>query len=191
MSLQGKTLFIWQIKVAKTAKAKLCVTKHGIGGPGTLWHIKALTYQKPQAKASESRFGTQKALPYLNPQAKAPDRRYQRQKRIPRRKPTNYPQNSASPNSGVLCLCKEKRSYFDKPRLQRLPKRLSLLFDYFAKSRVCLAFPKANTRSLHKTPANYPRILLCRILELLCLCREKRSFFDKPRLQRRQKRWSG
>ena len=30
---------------------------------------------------------------------------------------------------------------------------LSLLFDYFAKSRVCLAFPKANTRSLHKTPA--------------------------------------
>ena len=40
VSLQGKTLFIRQIKVAKTAKAKLCVTKHGIGGPGTLWHIK-------------------------------------------------------------------------------------------------------------------------------------------------------
>ena len=27
VSLQGKTLFIWQIKVAKTAKAKLCATK--------------------------------------------------------------------------------------------------------------------------------------------------------------------
>ena len=79
VSLQGKTLFIWQIKVAKTAKAKLCATnqssvphpklcatnqssvphpklcgtnqssvpqpklcatKHGIGGPGVLWHIK-------------------------------------------------------------------------------------------------------------------------------------------------------
>ena len=39
-------------------------------GFGTL---KALTYQKPQAKAAESRFGTQKALPYLNPQAKAPE----------------------------------------------------------------------------------------------------------------------
>ena len=26
VSLQGKTLFIWQIKVAKTAKAKLCAT---------------------------------------------------------------------------------------------------------------------------------------------------------------------
>ena len=36
MSLQGKTLFIWQIKVAKTAKTKLCATKHGIGGPGGL-----------------------------------------------------------------------------------------------------------------------------------------------------------
>ena len=30
VSLQGKTLFIWQIKVAKTAKAKLCATKTGI-----------------------------------------------------------------------------------------------------------------------------------------------------------------
>ena len=40
VSLQGKTMFIWQIKVAKTAKAKLCATKHGIGGPGVLWHIK-------------------------------------------------------------------------------------------------------------------------------------------------------
>ena len=30
-----------------------------------------------------------------------------------------------------------------------------------------------------RQPAYYPRILLCRILELLCLCREKRSFFDK------------
>ena len=28
VSLQGKTLFIWQIKVAKTAKAKLCATKN-------------------------------------------------------------------------------------------------------------------------------------------------------------------
>ena len=27
VSLQGKTLFIWQIKVAKTAKSKLCATK--------------------------------------------------------------------------------------------------------------------------------------------------------------------
>ena len=26
--MQGKTLFIWQIKVAKTAKAKLCATKN-------------------------------------------------------------------------------------------------------------------------------------------------------------------
>ena len=40
----------------------------GMTGFGTL---KALSYQKPQAKAAESRFGTQKALPYLNPQAKA------------------------------------------------------------------------------------------------------------------------
>ena len=60
------------------------------------------------------------------PQVKATDRRYQRRKNIPRRKPANYPQNSASPNSGVLCLCKEKRSVFGKPRLQRLPKRSSV-----------------------------------------------------------------
>ena len=26
----------------------------------------------------------------------------------------------------ILCLCKEKRSFFDKPRLQRLPKRSSV-----------------------------------------------------------------
>ena len=38
----------------------------------------------------------------------------------------NYPQNSASPNSGALCLCREKRSVFGKPRLQRLPKRSSV-----------------------------------------------------------------
>ena len=38
-----------------------------------------------------------------------------------------------------------------------------------------------------RKPANYPRILLCRILELLCLCREKRSVLGKTWLQRRQK----
>ena len=71
-----------------------------------------------------------------------------------------------------MCLCKEKRSVFDKPRLQRLPKRLSLLFDYFAKSRVCLAFPKANTRSLHKIPAYSPRIRLRRILEFCAFAKK-------------------
>ena len=40
----------------------------GMTGFGTQ---KALTYQKPQAKAPESRFGTQKALPYQKPQAKS------------------------------------------------------------------------------------------------------------------------
>ena len=34
-------------------------------------------------------------------------------------------QNSAKPNSGVLCLCREKRSFFDKPRLQRRPKQVT------------------------------------------------------------------
>ena len=127
-------------------------------------------------------------------------------------------QNSASPNSGAFCLCREKRSVLGKTWLQRrqkrkpanyrkkrsflqfwhkavaqemafsMPKLLSLLFDYFAKSRVCLAFPKANTRSLHKTPA-YNRKKRS-FLQLLCLCKEKRSFFDKPRLQRLPKRSS-
>ena len=40
-----------------------------------------------------------------------------------------------------------------KQELPDAKARLSLLFDYFAKSRVCLAFPKAKTRFLHKTPA--------------------------------------
>ena len=35
-----------------------------------------------------------------------------------------------------------------------------------------------------RKPAYCPRILLCRILELLCLCREKRSVFGKTWLQR-------
>ena len=34
-----------------------------------------------------------------------------------------YPKNSASPNSWVLCLYKEKRSAFGKQRLQRLQKQ--------------------------------------------------------------------
>ena len=38
----------------------------------------------------QGRFGTYKALTSQKPQAKATDRRYQRQKRIPRRKPANY-----------------------------------------------------------------------------------------------------
>ena len=80
----------------------------------------------PTGSVGMTGFGTLKALSYQKPQAKAPERRFHWRKNIPRRKPANYPQNSASPNSGVLCLCKEKRSFFDKPRLQRLPKRLSL-----------------------------------------------------------------
>ena len=31
-----------------------------------------------------------------------------------------------NPESAVLCLCKEKRSFFNKPRLQRLPKQSSV-----------------------------------------------------------------
>ena len=38
----------------------------------------------------QGRFGTYKALTSQKPQAKATDRRYQRRKRIPRRKPANY-----------------------------------------------------------------------------------------------------
>ena len=43
VSLQGKTLFIWQIKVAKTAKAKLCATKN--------WHnyLKFCAFAKKNA----------------------------------------------------------------------------------------------------------------------------------------------
>ena len=59
VSLQGKTLFIWQIKVAKTAKAKLCATKNRHN--------------------------------YLK----------------------------------FCAFAKKNRSFFDKPRLQRLPKRSS------------------------------------------------------------------
>ena len=51
----------------------MCYKIARLWGPGGLWHLKTLPYQKPQAKAYESRFGTQKALPYLNPQAKAPE----------------------------------------------------------------------------------------------------------------------
>ena len=105
-----------------------------------------------------------------------------------KRKPANYPQNSASPNSGVLCLCREKRSVLGKTWLQRQPKRLSLLFDYFAKSRVCLAFPKAKTRFLHKTPA-YNRKKRS-FLQFCAFAKKNRSFFDKPRLQRLPKRSS-
>ena len=47
------------------------------------------------------------------------------QTKIPPQNSGKQSQNSASPNSGVLCLCREKCSFFDKPRLQRQPKRWS------------------------------------------------------------------
>ena len=50
---------------------------------------KALCH-KQSSVSQKTAFGTYKALTSQKPQAKAPDRRYQRRKRIPRRKPANY-----------------------------------------------------------------------------------------------------
>ena len=36
----GRDDWLWHPKLC-AAKAKLCAAKHGIGGPGTLWHIKS------------------------------------------------------------------------------------------------------------------------------------------------------
>ena len=157
MSLQGKTLFIWQIKVAKTAK-----TLVGMTGFGTQ---KALSYQKPQAKASESRFGTQKAIPYLNPQAKAPESGYAgfgnrqpvfKRKNIPRRKPANYPRillcrilellHTAADKTGV-----SRRKSTPLPYI--LPTLLKVEFSCFLKSSKSQAL-----RHKHRCSNNYLRL---------------------------------
>ena len=113
--------------------------KTGIGGPGVLWHIK-IRYL-PNAVSQSLRI--QLALNSL-----------------------------ANQNAGFIggkTFQGENRQTIPRIRLRRIlefwhkavaqemafsmPKRLSLLFDYFAKSRVCLAFLKANTRSLHSPTA--------------------------------------
>ena len=67
----------------------------------------------------------------------------------------------SKPNSQVLCLCREKRCFFDKPRLQRRPKQSCRPSDSewrhleaVAKSRLILS-PKdlPKPRFLHKIPA--------------------------------------
>ena len=55
VSLQGKTLFIWQIKVAKTAKAKLCATKNRHrGSRGALAHKNSLLTKRCEPKPTNS-----------------------------------------------------------------------------------------------------------------------------------------
>ena len=134
MPFQKKTLFLWKTEVVKAAKTKLCATKHGIGVQGCFGTYKALTSQKPQAKA--------------------PDRRYQRQKRIPRRKPANSPRirlrrilkfcafakkNAVSlTNQGCKgcqneALCRKSKALCQKKPANYRKKRSFLQFCAFAK----------------------------------------------------------
>ena len=85
----------------------------------------AVLHKARSSVPQKTAFGTYKALTSQKPQAKAPDRRYQRRKRIPRRKPANSPRIRRMPNSGAFCLCREKRSVFGKTWLQRRQKHAS------------------------------------------------------------------
>ena len=129
--LQRKTQYLRQNLVAKA-----------------LWHKKSPNLPKAVSQSLRIPLWHLKSPDLPKATSQSPEKKC----RFQRREPAYSPRIRLRRILELLCLCREKRSFFDKPRLQRRQKR---------------------------KPADYPRILLCRILALLCLCREKRSIFGK------------
>ena len=139
---------------------KLCVRQKALCTAESSVHGTGKSYvPQSTAKGGQGRFGTYKALTSQKSQAKVPKKKC----RFQRREPAYSPRIRLAPNSGALCLCREKRSVLGKTRSQRRQKR---------------------------KPANSPRIRLRRILKFCAFAKKNRSFFDKPRLQRLPKRSS-
>ena len=148
MSLQGKTLFIWQIKVAKTAKAKLCATtkalwhkpklcatKHGIGGPGGLpWSPQGRgegLRERGKLRVEKVGFPSPFCLTTLQKvefpcffKSSKTQALCHNQSSVPQPK-ANYPKIRHS-RITLLCLCRKKRCLFGKSKLQRRQKQSSV-----------------------------------------------------------------